>query len=159
VSARVVEYQPAGQRGFDEAKGEIAAKLKKQKAVSLAQKDGAARLEQLRKGGAVVVKWGPTRNVSRRDAQGLPREFLEPIVTADTSKLPAYVGIPVSDAGYLLVRISKVIEADPKDKGAEASARAAMAAGGAQYDAYLTSMRSRAEVEIKPEALEKKAPQ
>ena len=157
VSARVIEYQPAGQRSFDEAKGEIAAKLKKQKAVALAQKDGAARLEQLRKGGAVAVKWGPTRNVSRRDAQGLPREFLEPIVTADTSKLPAYVGIPVSDAGYLLVRITKVTEADAKEKGVDGGTRAAMVAGGAQYDAYLASMRGRADVEIKPEALEKKA--
>jgi len=156
VSARVVEYQPAGQRSFDEAKGEIATKLKKDKAVALAQKDGAARLEQLRKGGAVVVKWGPTRNVSRRDSQGLPREFLQPIVAADTSRLPAYVGIPVSDAGYLLVRITKVTEADLKDRG-EGGARAAMVAGGAQYDTYLTSMRGRAEVEIKPEALEKKA--
>jgi len=157
LSARVVEYQPAGQRSLDEAKGEIAAKLKKEKAVALAQKDGAAKLEQLRKGGAVVVKWGPTRNVSRRDSQGLPREFLEPIVTADAAKLPAYVGIPVSDAGYLLVRITRVTEADLKDRGAE-SARAATVAGGAQYDAYLTSLRGRAEVEIKPEVLEKKAP-
>jgi hypothetical protein len=28
--------------------------------------------------------------------------------------------------------------------------------GGSQYDAYLTSLRGRAEVEIKPESLEKK---
>jgi len=98
VSARVIEHQPAGPRSFEEAKGEIAAKLKKQKAVALAQKDGAAKLEQLRKGAAVAVKWGPTRNVSRRDSQGLPREFLEPIATADVSKLPAYVGIPVAAA-------------------------------------------------------------
>ena len=156
VSARVVEHQPAGQRSFDEAKGEIGARLKKQNAVEAAQKDGAARLEQLRKGGTVVVKWGPVRNVSRRDAQGLPREFLEPIVTADVSKLPAYVGIPVAEAGYLLVRIGKVTQADLKDQAAENSARAAQVFGGAQYDAYLASLRGRAEVEIKPEALEKK---
>jgi peptidyl-prolyl cis-trans isomerase D len=156
VSARVIEHQPAGPRSFDEAKGEIAAKLKKQKAVTLAQKEGAAKLEQLRKGAAVAVKWGPTRNVSRRDAQGLPREFLEPIATADVSKLPAYVGIPVADGGYLLVRITKVTEADLKDKAAENNARASMMLGGAQYDAYLASLRSRAEVEIRPEAVEKK---
>jgi peptidyl-prolyl cis-trans isomerase D len=156
VSARVVEYQPAGERGFDEAKGEIAAKLKKQKAVELAQKDGTAKLEQLRKGASAAVKWGPTRNVSRRDSQGLPREFLEPIVTADVSKLPAYVGIPVAEGGYLLVRISKVTAADLKDKAAESSARAGQVFGGSQYDAYLTSLRGRAEVEIKPESLEKK---
>src|SRR5580765_1376655 len=146
VSARVVEHQPAGQRSFEEAKGEIAAKLKKQKAVELAQKDGAAKLEQLRKGGAVNVKWSPARNVSRRDAQGMPRDFLEPIIGADVSKLPAYLGIPVSDGGYLLVRITKVVEADLKDKAAENGMRAAQLFGGAQYDAYLTGLRTRAEI-------------
>jgi peptidyl-prolyl cis-trans isomerase D len=156
VSARILEHQPAGQRSFEEAKGEIAARLKKQKAVELAQKDGAAKLEALRKGGQAALKWGQTREVSRRSSGGLPREFLEPIVTADVSKLPAYIGIPVPDAGYLVVRITKVTEVDPKEKSAENNARAAALFGGAQYDTYLTSLRSRAEIEIKPEMLEKK---
>ena len=70
--------------------------------------------------------------------------------------MPAYVGIPVADGGYLLVRITKVTEADLKEKAAENNARASMMLGGAQYDAYLASLRSRAEVEIRPEAVEKK---
>jgi len=49
-----------------------------------------------------------------------------------------------------------VTEADLKDKAAENTARASMMLGGAQYDAYLGSLRSRADVEIRPEALEKK---
>src|SRR5207248_8220635 len=59
VSARVIEYQPAAQRSFDEVKGEISQFLSKREAAVLAQKDGAAKLEALRKGQDAGVKWGP----------------------------------------------------------------------------------------------------
>jgi peptidyl-prolyl cis-trans isomerase D len=94
--------------------------------------------------------------VSRREAQGLPAELLRPVVAADVSKLPAYVGIPIPDAGYLLLRISKVVEAEPKDKGPELEARAGQLFGASQYEAYLDSLRSRAEIQVKTENLEKK---
>ncbi len=156
VAARVVEHQPAAQRGFDEVKKDIAEMLRRQQAVELAQKDGAAKLEQLREGADAGIKWTAPRTVSRRAAQGLPRDVLDPIVAADVSRLPAYVGIAVPGAGYLLIRISKVIEADPGEKTPESSARAGQLFGASQYDAYLASLRSRAEIEIRPESLEKK---
>jgi len=156
VAARVVEHQPAAQRGFDEVKKDIAEKLRRQQSVELAQKDGAARLAELLKGADAGLKWSAPRTVSRRDAQGMPRELLQPIVAADVSKLPAYVGIAVPNAGYLLVRISKVIEADPKEKNPESSARVGQLFGTAQYDAYVASLRTRADIEIKLENLEKK---
>lgn len=156
VAARVIEHQPAAQRGFDEVKGEIADKLRKQHSAELAQKDGAAKLEQLRAGTDPGMKWGPARVVSRRDAQGMPGELLAPVVAADVSKLPAYVGIPIPEAGYLLLRISKVIEAEAKEKGPDVEARAGQLFGAAQYEAFLDSLRSRAEIQIKKENLEKK---
>ena len=156
VAARVIEHQPAAQRSLEEVKAEIAEKLRRSQAVALAQKDGAAKLEELRKGADAGIKWSATRTVSRRDAQGLPRELLEPIVAADVSKLPAYVGIPSPEAGYLLIRISQVIEADPKERGPDSAARAAQVFGAAQYEAYLASLRSRADIEIRPENPERK---
>lgn len=156
VAARAVEYQPAAQRGFDEVKKDIGEKLRHEQAAQLAQKDGAAKLELLRKGADAGVKWSAPRTVSRRDAQGLPRELLEPIVAADAAKLPAYVGIPVPGSGYVLVRITKVIEADPKEKSPESSAKLGQQFGASQYEAYMASLRERADIEIKPENLEKK---
>jgi peptidyl-prolyl cis-trans isomerase D len=156
VAARAVEYQPAAQRGFDEVKKDIGEKLRHEQAAELAQKDGAAKLELLRKGADAGVKWSAPRTVSRRDAQGLPRELLEPIVAADAAKLPAYVGIPVPGSGYVLVRITKVIEADPKEKSPESSAKLGQQFGASQYEAYMASLRERADIEIKPENLEKK---
>jgi peptidyl-prolyl cis-trans isomerase D len=156
VAARVVEHQPAAQRSFDEVKKDISDSLRKQEAAELARKDGEAKLEQLRKGEDPGIKWSATKAVSRRDAQGLPTELLAPVVAADVSKLPAYVGIPIPQTGYLLMRITRVIDADPKDKGADFDARAGQLFGASQYEAYLASLRSRADIEVKKENPEKK---
>ena len=155
VAARVIEHQPAAQRKLEEVKDEIGTMLQRQEASELARKDGAAKLEQLRKGAGAGVKWSPPKTVSRRDAQNLPGEVLRPVMSADVSKLPAYIGLPVADAGYMLVRVSKVVEGDPKQAG-DAVPRAAGLVGAAQYEAYIASLRKQATVEINRANLEKK---
>jgi peptidyl-prolyl cis-trans isomerase D len=154
VSARVIDYKPAAQRSFDEVKGEIAELLRKRAAAELAQKDGAAKLEALRKGQDPGVKWGGLRTVSRRQPGGLPPEVLREVVSADVSKLPAYVGLAVPDSGYVLLRISKVIEPDPKQ--AVDTREASELFGAAQYRAFLASLREHGEVEIRKPGPEKK---
>jgi peptidyl-prolyl cis-trans isomerase D len=154
VAARVVEHQPAAQRKLDEVKNEIAALLQRQEAGELARKDGEAKLAELRKGGAAGVKWGAPMTVSRRDPKKLPGEVLRPVMAADTSKLPAYVGLPAGDA-YMLVRVSKVVEGDPK-QGGDPLPRAAGLAGAAQFEAYLASLRKQADISVNPSNLERK---
>jgi peptidyl-prolyl cis-trans isomerase D len=155
VAARVLEHQPAAQRKLEEVKDDIAAMLRRQEAAELARKDGAAKLEQLRKGAGESVKWGQAKTVSRRDPQNLPLEVLRPVMSADVSKLPAYVGLPVGDAGYMLVRVSKVLEGDPKQAG-DPLPRAAALSGTAQYEAYIASLRKQADVSVNQANLEKK---
>jgi peptidyl-prolyl cis-trans isomerase D len=156
VAARVLEHQPAAQRSFDEMKGEIAEELRRREASALALKDGAAKLARLRQGEDAGVKWGPPRLVSRRDAQGLPGNVLRQVVSADTSKLPAYVGVPIPDGGYALLRIAKVIDEPVKEGDAQVGARVAQVYGAAQYEAYVESLRSRADIEVNASILEKK---
>jgi peptidyl-prolyl cis-trans isomerase D len=156
VAARVIEHQPAAQRKFEEVKGEIAEGLRRRAAADLAHKNGEAKLAELRKGGDAGLKWGPVRTVSRRDAQGLPAEVLRRVVSADVSKLPAYVGIPFPEGGYLLLRISKVIDAGEQPPDPQSAARIASLFGGSQYEAYVEALRSRADIEINPANLEKK---
>ena len=156
VSARVIEHQPAAQRSFDEVKGEITEQLRRREASALALKDGQAKLEKLRKGEDAGVKWSAPRLVSRRDAQGLPVNVLRQVVAADTAKLPAYVGVPIPDGGYALLRISKVIDEPVKEDDPQLAARFAQLYGAAQYEALVDSLRSRADIEINPANLEKK---
>jgi peptidyl-prolyl cis-trans isomerase D len=157
VAARVVEHQPAAQRSFDEVKQDLAEMLRRREAGTLAQKDGMARLDQLRKGDAAGLTWSAPRTVSRRDAKGMAPELARQVVAADVSKLPAYLGVPSSDGGYVLLRISKVTEADASEKAAaDAGQRMATAVGAAQYQAYVTSLRSRADIEVRSVSPDKK---
>lgn len=156
VSARVVQHQPEAQRSYDEVKQEISDMMRQREAAMLAEKDGAVKLEQLRKGADAGLKWGAPRTVSRRNSQGLPAEVLRQVVAADVGKLPAYVGMPIADAGYLLLRISKVIDADPKELDAQNAQRMAGLMGASQYEAYVASLRGRASIEVNPANLERK---
>ncbi len=156
VAARVAEYQPSVQRPFDEVRGEIERALQRQEAAKLAHKEGAAKLEQLAKGVAAAgLTWGVARQVSRRSPQGFAPDTLRRVLAADVKKLPAYVGIERGDEGYAIFRISKIIEPAPKSdaqKQAEV-ARAARQAGLAQYEAFLASLRARADVSVNRENL------
>jgi len=156
VSARVVDYQPEAQRKFEDVKNEIAERLRASEAAELAQKEGAAKLERLRKGADAGVKWSAPKTVSRREPQGLGGAALRAVVAADVSKLPAYVGVALPEAGYLLVRISRVIEADPKQLAQESTARAAGLLGASQYNAYVASLRQQASISINQATLEKR---
>jgi peptidyl-prolyl cis-trans isomerase D len=92
--------------------------------------------------------------VSRRQAGGLPREVLRQVVSADVSRLPAYVGLAIPDSGYVLLRISKVVEPDPKQ--ATDTREAAELFGNAQYRAFLASLREHGDIEIRKPIPEKK---
>jgi peptidyl-prolyl cis-trans isomerase D len=156
VAARVLEHQPAAQRKFEEVKDEIAELLRRREASALALKDGVAKLEQLKKGGEAGIKWGPPRQVSRRDPQGLPPNVLRQVVSADTSKLPAYIGVPIPDGGYSLLKITRVIDEPVNAEDPQVTGRAAQLSGSADYEAYVESLRQRADIDIRPAALEKK---
>ena len=155
VAARVVEHRPEEQLAYDKVKPAIGEMLRRKAAASLAQKDGEAKLAELRKGKDAGLKWSPPRVVSRREAQGMPPEVVQRAVSADASKLPAYVGVSFPE-GYLLLRVSKVIEADVKDVDPQTAARIATLYGRSQYEAYVGSLRARGDVEIIPANLEKK---
>jgi len=155
VAARVVEHRPEEQLNYEQVKPSIGETLRRRAAAALAQKDGEAKLAQLREGKDPGLKWSPPRTASRRETQGMPFEVVQRAMSVDVSKLPAYVGVPFAE-GYLLLRVSKVIDADAKDVDPQTAARIAGLYGRSQYDAYLGSLRARADVEVNPSTLEKK---
>jgi peptidyl-prolyl cis-trans isomerase D len=156
VAARVIEHQPAQQRPFDEVKKDIIELLKREEAYKLAEKEGATKLEQLKKGENPQLAWSAPKMVSRRDAQRMPAGVLRSIVAADVSKLPAYIGTAVPDGGYLLMRITKVVEGKPAAEDKQAEQRIAGMLGVAEYEAYVASLKARADISIRGENLEKK---
>ena len=156
VAARVVEHQPAAQRKFDEVKNDVAELLRRREAVKLAEQEGSATLEKLRKGENVQLAWSAPKMVSRRDTQGFPPELARRVVAADVSKLPAYLGVPIQDAGYLLMRITKVVEGKPAGDEKQSEARSAGMLGMADYEAYVASLKGKADISVNSANLEKK---
>jgi peptidyl-prolyl cis-trans isomerase D len=155
VAARVVEHQPDRQRSFEEVRNEVERVLRGREAAKLAQKEGEAKLAALAKGGGTGLKWSASRPVSRRDPQGFPPDMLRRILAADASKLPTYLGVDRGSAGYVLIRIGKVLRPGVKTEAQRASdlTRAERQAGLAQYEAYVTSLRAQAEVNVDKDKL------
>jgi peptidyl-prolyl cis-trans isomerase D len=94
--------------------------------------------------------------VTRRDAKGLEPALLRQAVAADVSKLPAYVGVPSPEGGYVLLKISKVTEAESTERSPDTDRRFSAALGSAQYQAYVASLRSSADIDVRSLSPEKK---
>ena len=159
VAARVLEHQPQAQKKFEEVRAAIEQNLRAAEAARLAQQDGEAKLAELRKGGAsVILQWGAPKAVSRRSPQAVPAGALRQIMAADPAKLPAHVGAGRGTEGYVLYRVTRVLEpvARPAPQQAAALERAAQAAGAEQLEAYVGSLRGRAKIEVHTANLEKK---
>jgi peptidyl-prolyl cis-trans isomerase D len=155
VAARVIEHRPEEQLKYEQVKPAVAEMLRRRAAAELAHKDGEAKLAALRQGKDPGLKWSPARTISRREPQGMPGEAVQRAMSADAEKLPAYVGVTFPE-GYLLLRVSKVIEAEAKNIDPQTAARVGALYGRSQYEAYVASLRARADVEIIPSNLEKK---
>ena len=156
VAARVLEYQESKQRSFAEAQADIEQKLRRREAAALAAKEGEAKLAQLRQGGDAGLNWTTSLRVTRRDPGELSAALQRKVMSADVGSLPAYVGGPRGEDGYVLVRITKVIKPEAKNEVLQAAelSRIARQVGSAQYDAYIESLRARADVTINQKALE-----
>ncbi|HTP62325.1 MAG TPA: SurA N-terminal domain-containing protein [Burkholderiales bacterium] len=152
VAARVAEYQPEAQRPMEEVRADIEGKLARREAAALARKEGEEKLAVLAKGGEAGLTWTPAKAVSRQESQGLPQMALRKVMAADAAKLPAYVGVQRGDEGYVLYRISKVVPPEPKTGplAAEDQSRYDRQAGATQLDAYVSGLRAKAKINIRP---------
>jgi peptidyl-prolyl cis-trans isomerase D len=156
VAARVIEHKAATVRSLDEVKAEILKKLTEQEAVALAVKRGAADYAELQQGKHPGLAWSAVKIVGRQGKPAVEADAIQPIFRADTSKLPAYVGVELPQRGYGIYRISRVIEA-PVDAARAKTLREQLVQQAAQQDvvAYLTSLRAAAKIKINRANLEK----
>ncbi|MGH8695066.1 MAG: SurA N-terminal domain-containing protein [Burkholderiales bacterium] len=159
VVARVLEHKPAAVRPLDEVRGEIAKKLTQEEALRLARDAGAARLKQLESGQDAGVAWSPARAVSRENPGGLDRRAVAPVFRADAAKLPAYVGVDLSPAGYAVYRVAKVIEPPAVEEAKLRANETGLTRQEARetYGALVDGLRSRAKITIYEANLQKKA--
>jgi len=156
VAARVIEHKPATVKPLDEVKAEIAKKLTEQEAMALAVKRGEADYAELQQGKDAGLAWSAPKTVARQGKPAVEPDALKAIFRADTSKLPAYVGVELPGRGYGIYRISRVTEA-PVDAAREKTLREQLVQQAAQQDviAYLANLRAAAKIKINRANLEK----
>ncbi len=159
VAARIVEYKPASVRPFEEVSAEISRKLTQQQAAQLASKQGRellAKLKQQEDGG--TLGWGSAKLISRDNAEGYNGAVLAEAFKADTSKLPAYAGVENAQGGFVLLKITRVVDHEKVevDKRKAISEQVNQLIGQEELSAYVASLKLKADVKVKQEQLEKK---
>ncbi|MEP7062871.1 MAG: SurA N-terminal domain-containing protein [Betaproteobacteria bacterium] len=165
VAGRIVEYKAAATRPLDEVKDEIRRQLTRREAAALAQKAGLARIAALNAGKsdkeAAVVFSKPIELLRTQVGPAMPPDALIKVFQADAKKLPAYVGTTNANGGYVIYRVSKVIEPEKLDDARLkiAGARMGDQIGRELLTAYLAGLKSRASVTINQAALEPKPAQ
>ena len=150
VVARVLEYKPASMRPLDEVRSDIAKTLSEQEALKLAREAGATRMKALHSGQAGAVSWGPNRTVTRDNAAGFDPRAVAPIFRVDADKLPSYVGVDLPPTGYAIYRVSKVTAGRESDEAKRRANETGLARQEAReaYQAFIGSLRSRADIEV-----------
>lgn len=158
VAARVAEYKAASYTPFEELNVELSKRLLREKGNAMALKKGQEAVASLQKGEAVAdLKWGAPIMVTRENASAMGRDVLNQVFRADATKLPAYAGLENPKGGYLLIKVSKVVEAgaiDPAKRKTYAD-RLAQSLAMEYSAAYLDGLKQKADITIKKDKLEK----
>lgn len=148
LAARVLEYRPAHVSKLEDVKETIAARLIEQKALELAKADGEKLLAQVQAGDLNGTKFENEMVVSRQKAGPVTRDFIDSVMRADVTKLPAFIG--VQDKGdYLIVQITKSQKQTIDDRALQA-ARGDLERmyGTADEGAYLSALRKKHEAVV-----------
>ena len=161
VSARIVEYKAATVRPLAEVSGEITKRLTQQQAAQLAANQGREILAKLKQGGGEDVVWSAAKLVSRDNVQGYSRPAIAEIFKADAGKLPSYVGYESPQGGYMLVKVTRIVEAGTLDEARRKAAADELRQLVAQEElnAYVASLKLKADVKVVRESLEKRPQQ
>ena len=150
IAARVLEHKPSAMQPFDQIKASIEKKLVQQRANQLAAQDGREQLEALRQGKSVALSWSAPQLVSRTNTQGLTEPVLRQVFKAQIAKLPSYAGLEAPGGGYMLLKVSRVVETDKVDRTQQQALAEGLAqvTGEEQFAAYIVSLKQKANVKL-----------
>ena len=161
VSGRIVEFQAAAKRPLAEVDAMIRQRVTMEEAEKLAKKDGETKLAALKTSGD-ATGFGAAQWVSRSKLDGINRAAIAQVMKADTSKLPAYVGVDLPAMGYGIYRIGKVqqpAEVDQARRQQEKDQIGNILSQQEMFD-YVEYLKTKAKVKIvKPIAATAPAPE
>ena len=84
-------------------------------AAQLAAKQGRELLAKLKAGETVQAGWTPAKLVSRKETQGFAAPEIAEIFKVDPAKLPGYTGVESARGAFVLLKVSRTIDAEETD--------------------------------------------
>jgi len=149
AAARVLQHNPTRLQPLADVKPKVREQLVRKLATAQAVKAGQERLAALQKGGdAAGLEAAVT--VSRAQSRELPRKVLEGILSADASKLPAFVGVDTGEGAFVVARIAKLLPRDPAVVDATRAAQQyAQAWNTAEAQVYYNALKTHYKAVIK----------
>ncbi|WP_293781307.1 SurA N-terminal domain-containing protein [uncultured Oxalicibacterium sp.] len=148
IAGRVAEHKPASKRPFEEVKAQVRERVVQAEAMALAKKAGEAKLASL-KGHDDGSGFSASQTFSRAKSQNVNPTLFLAVMKADTSKLPAYVGVEAPN-GYSVVRVTRVMQPTTIDKAKREAEKQQITEVLAQEEtlAYIDVLKDRSKVKI-----------
>ena len=155
VAGRVVEYKPAAKRALAEVDAAIRQRVTTEEAMRLARVAGEAKMTAARAAGD-ATGFGAVQTVSRTKEPTINPAAAMAVFKADTTKLPAYVGVELPGQGYGVYRIGKVAQPATQDPALRAQEAEQITGAAAQQDlyAFVQALKEKAKAKVTAKPVE-----
>lgn len=148
ASARVLTHSPQRTLPLEQVKDQVRAVLLNEMAVKAAEKAGQERLASLKAADAAPLK--QTLVLSRAKTEGQPREVVDAVLLADSTKLPQAFGVALPGQGYVVARVTKLLPREAQPGADEVlNNQYAQAFAAAESEAYLLALKARHKAQVK----------
>jgi peptidyl-prolyl cis-trans isomerase D len=149
VAGRVVAFKPATKRPLAEVEAAIRQRVTQEEAAKLARQAGEAKLAAAKASGD-AAGFGEAKTVSRTKQPPINETAAVAVLKADTSKLPAYVGVEIPGQGYGVYRIVKVSQPAQPDQARrkQEAEQIGRAVGNAETYGFVEALKHKAKAKI-----------
>ncbi len=150
VSARIIQHTPARTMALSEVRTIVRDRLVAGRAGELAKQEGVSKLAAW-KSNPSAASLPVSATVSREAGQTIKGAVLDAALRADTTNLPAWVGVDLGTQGYAVVRVNKVLPrtAPSAEVGQQERIQYAQLVANAESDAYYQLLKDRFKVQMK----------
>ena len=151
VAGRVVEHLPARTLPLSEVKDRVQKLYVAEKSAELARQEGQKRLEAWKTSPASATGLSAAIVVSRDQPAGQPRAVVDTVLSTSVQTLPAWAGVDLGTAGYVIAKIDRIVPPAATDakQSAERQQQYVQWLSSAEALAYYEMLKDRYKVQIK----------
>lgn len=149
VAGRMVSYQAARALELQEVRDRVRGQWIAKASADLARKEGAAKLAAWAQSPQTAPR-SPEVVVSRDQPEKTDLALVSAALRADARKLPAWLGVDLTEGGYAVVKVNRIVPRDDAKKEAAQSNRDQYRRlwSAAEAEAYYQLLRKTLKVEL-----------